>query len=325
MDPVMMHDPMEPRLAAPPAVRLAVEDATVRRRVWSALRVRVGAAAAEDVSQAVYCEALCSATAPDDPAEIPLWILGIARHRAVDFFRRAPREVPSEDVHSRAPAPASPIEAHDLAHRVASRCDEEQKKTLGWMLLEQEGVPLQDIAREQGLSPSAVRGRVYRLRRLLRREFGAMLAALLVAVGVGAGARALRSAEAPRVEAGAAGLPAWATGPFEIVDVTLPDGTDDAVRVLVSGEAKGARVSMRPGRLEVWTPTGSFVRKLAPAPVIRERDGDREDLVLDIGDAQDNPQRVTLTRDALGRIIARSSEGKLRGTLVLRAVRSDRP
>jgi hypothetical protein len=265
----------------------------------------------------VFCDALGSESPPADPGQLRPWLLGIARHQAADFFRRGPREVPSEELPSEGCAQPSAFEARELARRVAGRCDEEQTKTLSWMVEEGEGVPLQDIARRQGMSPAAVRARVYRLRRLLRQEFAAMLAVFVLAFGAGEAARWLHTGPAHSDVAGDV-LPAWATGEFEVIDVRLSADTADATRALVSAEARLARVEIHGESLEVRAPAGSFVRRLQP---VSAGTGRVELLLVDSGGGA---RQIALTKGSDGTIAAEVDEveGRAGGRFVLRPLPS---
>ena len=184
-----------------PEMRAALDDPEVRGCVTDAVRRRVPSDQVHDVAQAVYCEALESETGPATPAEIPYWLVGVARHTAADFFRKRPREllsIDADDEDERVDHPPRYDVREAIARTVAS-LGEGAKKTLYWMVLEHEGVELQAIAREEQMSPAAVRARVYRLRRTLRKELAYLLCAVLFVGGAVEAFRAYRPAPVPRV------------------------------------------------------------------------------------------------------------------------------
>jgi len=295
----------------------ALADGGVRRLVSGAVRRGVPTGDAEDVVQAVFCDALDARTVPANPGEIPFWLVGIARNRVVDFFRRGPREIASEEACMAASAEPFPFELRDVVDRMASRCDAEQRRTLSWMMLEGEGVPFQSIAEEEGLSPTAVRARVYRLRRLLRREFAGMLTVLLIAGGAGAIAHELRSrSEAPVAEAawGVTPLPAWAVGDFEVAELTPDRSLDATTRALALGAAQAARVSIHAGRVDVRTPTTTVTRRLVAEP-----DGESA-LNLTLEDGSGGSQALRVTRAPGGVVVVESVASRWRGTVVLRPI-----
>ncbi len=297
------------------ALQHALADGGVRRLVSRTVRRGVPVAEAEDVAQAVFCDALDATSVPDNPVEIPFWLIGIARNRVVDFFRRGPREVASDDAADTLSAEPCPFELREVVHRMASRCDQEQKRTLSWMVLERDGVPFRTIARDEGLSATAVRARVYRLRRLLRREFAGVLTVLLVAVSAGALAHRWPSRRPALAESGsvAAGLPAWATGEFEVATLEPAADVDAATRMLLQAATHATRVSIHGGRLEVRTPTAAFARSLSAEPL------GETDLRVTLDDPSGGSQTLHVTLAGDGQLVVESFAGHLRGTLTLRS------
>src|ERR1700722_8040719 len=82
------------------------------------VRARVPEPAVEDIVQSLLTEALDAEDHPDHDEEIVRWVYGICRHKVVDWFRRARREVP-RDLESPedgpvAAAESAPQTAHDL-------------------------------------------------------------------------------------------------------------------------------------------------------------------------------------------------------------------
>lgn len=84
-----------------------------RRSLADFVRRRVPSADVDDVVQTVLVEALAAPGRPTDASELRRWVLGIARHKVVDFHRRATREPPMElpDIEASPP----PIEERALA------------------------------------------------------------------------------------------------------------------------------------------------------------------------------------------------------------------
>src|SRR5450432_2814780 len=74
------------------AIESALANPTVRHAVASAVRRGLAPPEADDVVQAVFCEALDARSLPSDPLEIPYWLVGIARHKVIDFHRRRRRD-----------------------------------------------------------------------------------------------------------------------------------------------------------------------------------------------------------------------------------------
>jgi DNA-directed RNA polymerase specialized sigma24 family protein len=130
---------------------------------------RVPGPDAEDVVQATMADALGAADAPTSPDQLRRWVIGIARHKVADFYRRAKREMPSE-VLDEVPADSAPHSARDLLRWVESELPEggESPKTLEWMMREAGGDKLETIAAEERMPAPRVRQRVSRLRRHLR-------------------------------------------------------------------------------------------------------------------------------------------------------------
>jgi DNA-directed RNA polymerase specialized sigma24 family protein len=123
----------------------------------------------EDVVQATLADALEAADAPTSPDQLRRWVLGIARHKVADFFRRAKRELSSEAL-DEVPADSAPHSARELLRWAERELPEggESPKTLEWMMREASGDKLESIAEEERIPAPRVRQRVSRLRRHLR-------------------------------------------------------------------------------------------------------------------------------------------------------------
>jgi DNA-directed RNA polymerase specialized sigma24 family protein len=154
----------------------------LRSALVAAVRRRVPESEVEDIVQATLADALGSPHAPEEPGAYRRWIFGIAKHKVVDYHRRAGREtfeVP--DV----PGRSAPHVEADLLRWAEKNIPpgEENQATLDWMLREGEGEKLESIAETEDVPAPRVRQRVSRLRRHLKAHWQKEVA-LLVALGV---------------------------------------------------------------------------------------------------------------------------------------------
>lgn len=153
-------------------------DPTLRRSLADFVRRRVPSADVDDVVQTVLVEALAAPERPTDASELRRWVLGIARHKVVDFHRRATREPPMElpDIEASPP----PIEERALARWAEEQAGSagDAQKTLAWMAREGEGEKLEAIAAEEKVPAARVRQRVSRMRRWMKERWTAELAAV---------------------------------------------------------------------------------------------------------------------------------------------------
>jgi DNA-directed RNA polymerase specialized sigma24 family protein len=153
-------------------------DPTVRKDLVAFVRRRVPARDVDDVVQTVLCAALGMPNRPRDPDELRRWVLGVAHHKVVDFHRRAERE-PSVAV-GEVPSAPPPVEARELvrwAEKQAGPAGDAQK-TLAWMAREGEGEKLESIAEDEKLPATRIRQRVSRMRRWMKKQWLAELAAV---------------------------------------------------------------------------------------------------------------------------------------------------
>jgi len=158
------------------------------------VRGRVPEAEVDDIVQQTIADALDADQHPEQDEEIVRWVHGICRHKVVDWFRRARREVP-RDLESPEDGPvvaaeSAPQSAMDLLRWAKKElpAGSENEKTLEWMLREGAGEKLEAIAAEANLPAPRVRQRVSRLRRHYKARWAAQAAALaallLVALAV---------------------------------------------------------------------------------------------------------------------------------------------
>jgi RNA polymerase sigma factor (sigma-70 family) len=191
----------------PDRLALKLADPKLTASLSHFVRARVPESDAEDIVQATITDALDAAQHPEQDEEIVRWVHGICRHKVIDWFRRARREVPrdlesGEDGPVAAAAESAPQSAMDLLRWAKKELPEgeEHAKTLEWMLREGEGEKLETIAAEANLPAPRVRQRVSRLRRYYKARWAAQAAAvaalLLVALAI---VLALRSHKQERV------------------------------------------------------------------------------------------------------------------------------
>ena len=180
-------------------LRERLEEPAFRAWIAAVVKRRVPAADAEDVMQAIMCDALASAGAPVDENDIARWISGIARHKVADYHRRSHREPATEDE----PAPGDPRgDMHVLLRDVVEDATStpRNQQAFEWIVREHQGEELAHIAKETKLPAPVVRQRVSRLRRALRlRWLGAGGALLSLALGTVAISEWRRSGPEPIV------------------------------------------------------------------------------------------------------------------------------
>lgn len=165
-----------------PSRRSSALGPELRAALVAMVRKRVPEAEVEDIVQSALAEAIDSPNAPEDDESLRRWVFGVAKHKVIDYHRRAIRE--SFDVPDVTGAPAPHVEADLLrwAERNVPGGDE-NRRTLDWMLREGEGEKLESIAASEKVPAPRVRQRVSRLRRHLKENWQREVA-LLAAVGV---------------------------------------------------------------------------------------------------------------------------------------------
>jgi RNA polymerase sigma-70 factor (ECF subfamily) len=137
--------------------------AAFRRTVRGILLSRVPPAEVDDLVQDVFLQAMERLPSLREPAAFPGWLAAIARNRATDFLRAAPRttQLP-EDL---TVADADRTEAL-LVLAAIRRLPEAYSETLTLRLVE--GMTGPEIAERTGLTPGSVRVNLHRGMALLR-------------------------------------------------------------------------------------------------------------------------------------------------------------
>lgn len=157
----------------------------LRELVERFVRRRVPELEVEDLVQTVLLDALASKTAPDGDEALRKWLVGITRHKVADFHRRGSRaklvELPDQLEGDDAVAPHSAHEWADWAEK-QTKDDPDAKRTLDWMARESVGEKLAHIAEQEQLPATQVRQRVSRMRRFMKRQWAAELAAVAAIV-----------------------------------------------------------------------------------------------------------------------------------------------
>ena len=126
---------------------------------------RPGRNEVDDVVQDVFMTALERILDLREPAAFGGWLAAIARHRATDYGRRAPRtEMLLDDVAARNP---DRVEALAILEAIRSLPDA-YRETL--MLRLVEGMTGVEIADRTGLTPASVRVNLHRGMKLLREK-----------------------------------------------------------------------------------------------------------------------------------------------------------
>jgi DNA-directed RNA polymerase specialized sigma24 family protein len=301
------------------AVHAALADAHVRRRIEEIVRRRVRPDAVNDVVNQVACDALASALAPTDPAEVPRWLFGITRHKVADQHRSTQRRGTESLDPACAAAPPTPLEARSLLRRVLADATQDARgaETMRWIAREAEGERLDEMAREASLPPATVRQRVSRLRRWLRQRWlhealviaTAGLVVLLIYLGVPR--HVTTPIVADSMGATAAAVSAAVQGRWYVQSVEPDAALDSARRALVDAEALTTAVDVDGDRLRLASATRRAERRIEFGPM---EDGHFEVRVADGGG---HVQRGIAAFDRSGRLVVTSGEGEWKGRVVL--------
>jgi len=139
------------------------------RCVHAILIARVPPDAAADLAQDVFLHAWATLRSLRNAAAFPGWIAAIARHRAIDFVRRAPLEV---ELDERAASRDEPDLRAQAAEALAAihGLPETYRETLTLRLIE--GCSGREIAVLCGLTEDSVRVNLHRGFKLLRARLG---------------------------------------------------------------------------------------------------------------------------------------------------------
>jgi DNA-directed RNA polymerase specialized sigma24 family protein len=301
------------------AVRAALADAEVRRRIEGIVRRRVPADDVNDVVHQVMCDALASELAPEDPAEIPRWLFGVTRHKVADHHRTTRRRAAEPLDPARLAGPSAPLEARSLLREVIADAarDPRGAETMGWLAREAQGERLDELAREVSLPPATVRQRVSRLRRWLQKRW--LREALLVAAASLVLGLAYRSATrhvitpivADPLDDSAAAAGAALQGRWHVQSVEPDAALDPARRALVDADALLTAVDIEGGHVRFASPTRHGERRLEVGAV---ENGHFE---LRVVDGAGHVQRATATLDAADRLVVVGTEGDWQGRVVL--------
>lgn len=164
-----------------------LSDPSLRAAVARLLRRKLPAQEVDDAVQTVLTEAYAAPEIPDSREAASRWLLGIARHKAVDFFRKR-RELPTDEV----PTVAVQMdhEERDFVRFMLADVAGEQAPLVDVLLREADGEKLEQLAAEVGVAAPTLRQRVSRLRRFLREKRAlelALVAAALVALAIAFG------------------------------------------------------------------------------------------------------------------------------------------
>jgi DNA-directed RNA polymerase specialized sigma24 family protein len=303
----MPLEPLDAPASARPRALLA--EAETRRRLLAVVRRRVPAQDVDDVVQQVLCDALASGGMPRDPDGLARWLVGVARHKTADLYRERARsgEAEGADVEAIA-APAPPLEARAVMHAMTAAVSREPRgaQTLEWVVREAQGERLDEMAREANLAPAAVRQRVSRLRRLLRKRWLRELLLLAAAVA------AVVCVRPSILEHGAAPIVAEPTSAEDAIVAAL-QGTWRVEAVQSADPRAESLMSVRfdGQKLRAATPYGAASGTVRVEPL----GNGRFSLLVDTG--RGAPLRVRGSFDGPDRVRLESDDPAWRGAAVL--------
>lgn len=139
--------------------------------VYGYLLPRCGSAAlAEDLAAETFMAAVAAARRPDPPDVTVQWLVGVARHKLVDHWRRAARERRSlAAAEPRAEDPWEEWLDAEAAHAALSRLSPHHRAAL--VLRYVDGLPVADVSGHLGRSLHATETLLVRARAALRRVY----------------------------------------------------------------------------------------------------------------------------------------------------------
>jgi RNA polymerase sigma-70 factor (ECF subfamily) len=124
---------------------------------------------AEDATQETFVRALRALPRLRDPARLPSWMLTIAANTVREIARKRPREAGFEGDWE-PPAVESADDGREARakaiDRAVARLAEDERAL--FLLHTMEGVGLEELARERGTTPQAMKSRVHRIREKVR-------------------------------------------------------------------------------------------------------------------------------------------------------------
>ena len=159
------------------AFRLWYDDAVPRVYGYVLARCGGGVPIAEELTQEAFVEAIRHRRRFDGRSDPLTWVIAIARHKLADHYRRLAREerrhlslVSSETVDGRVDDPIPEAEGREVVIRVLRAMPASQRAALVFRYLDD--LPVPEIARRIGRSPSATESLLSRARDRFRRELG---------------------------------------------------------------------------------------------------------------------------------------------------------
>jgi RNA polymerase sigma-70 factor (ECF subfamily) len=146
-------------------------------RVYAYLYSRTGgdAGLAEELTQQTFIAALRRPESFEGRAETVTWLIGIARHKLVDYFRGAERDRRNVRVveESAAESPDAAWTAASLRDEIGDALDTlPPDQRLALVLHVVDGLPVRAVAQELGRSEDATESLIRRARSAFRRAYG---------------------------------------------------------------------------------------------------------------------------------------------------------
>ena len=156
----------------PSSAELGVVFSSLQTRLRNYLRKRVEEAVVEDLLQDIFLKALAAISAKKAPKNLPGWLYTVARTSVVDYYRvkRLPEETLQEDHPEASQADEESLQ-QELAtclRPLAQQLPEIYRHTL--LATDFDGRTMATVAKEQGLSLSAIKSRASRARAMLKEK-----------------------------------------------------------------------------------------------------------------------------------------------------------
>ncbi len=146
-------------------LRTEILDGTVWALLRGVVSRRVPAADVDDVVQATLCDALDARRIPEERDEMRRWLVGIAKNKATDHFRRMCREVATDLDACSGPVPST--DAMVLLKSALAEVEQHpsMRDALDLALREADGESYAELAHGRASTEVALRQRVSRFRR----------------------------------------------------------------------------------------------------------------------------------------------------------------